>query len=120
VGVQRVPRLLGWHEETVLCGHTTERVRCGWRKVEVPCGTTTEQVCVGTREVVRRVGWQADVREVRPATTRIVREPVAHPCRRVTVVPDGAAKGAPVAGTTEVLTDSELAEAYARATTGAR
>jgi hypothetical protein len=109
VGTKRVPRLLGYKEETVICGYSNERVQCGWREVAVPCGTETQCVCVGTREVTRRIGWRSEVREVSPARVETVREPIHHPCRRVTIVPDGTPKGAPLPSTTEVLTATEFA-----------
>ncbi len=113
-GTRTVRKVVDWKEEQVLCTHRYERYqdgtrterRCtGYKTEEVQCGTRTIKVCAGTREKVI---------EVCPARMTTRTERITIPCRRVTVVPDGSTKGAPLAGTDEVMTESEFAAAVGR------
>jgi hypothetical protein len=114
VGVRREPKLLGHREERVQVGWGSERYETGTRTEQRVCGYDTVQIVVGHRNERCIVDWRTDTRIVRPATTRTETEEIAHPCRWVTVVPDGAARRYSLPGTDEVLTETEFALARAR------
>jgi hypothetical protein len=141
VGTRTERRLQGYETRMVACGTECQRYVAGRECREVVVGTTAECFVVKTceeevfagieRQVVehdvsrrvpaaleislRRTGWRTETEVVCPATTRTVTERVTIPCRRVTVVPDGAPYVAPLPGTEGCMTQSEFAAALGEA-----
>lgn len=113
-GTRTVKKVVDWEEKRVVCAQRYERYQDGTRTERRCSGFDTKQVQVGTRTLKVPAGTRQREVVVCPAKTRVERERITIPCRRVTVVPDGAAKGTPLAGTEEVLTESEYAAAVGR------
>ncbi len=107
VGCETVPAIIGYRDEQVHCGMRKERYVTGATARKVFVGNDVEVVQTATRPERRLSGYKNEVVEVAPATTRTVRERVVIPCRRVTVVADGAQETAAMPGTAEVLTETE-------------
>ncbi|MDJ0975661.1 MAG: hypothetical protein QNJ98_14460 [Planctomycetota bacterium] len=108
VGCETVPAIVGYRDEQVQCGTRKERYVSGHTTRQVRVGNDVEVVQTGVREERRLTGYKTEMVEVRPASTRVVRERVVIPCRRVTVVAETAETTAALPGTTEVLTEAEF------------
>lgn len=109
-GTRRVPKVLGYKEEKVLVGTALAPCRTSWRVEKQFLGYSQEQIVVGTREVRRVARYITETVVVRPARTETVTETFQRPARWVTVS-DAAVRLQPLAGTQEVLTEAQLAEA---------
>lgn len=107
VGTRQERGVVGHRDEQVQCGTRTERFISGHRLERVQDGTTRRAVQTGTQTVQRLTGYKTEQVLVEPATTRTVVDVVEHPCRTVTVIPDGATRTQPLEGSSEVLTRSE-------------
>lgn len=110
---------VGYETKTVRKGYRTDQLAKGMKRERYVAYTKTEKVLVGhdvemvqtgTREVKRIKGFTVEEIEVAPATTGVVEAPVHRPARVVTVVADGAEGAEPLIGTSEVVTEGELAE----------
>lgn len=107
VGCETVPAIVGYRSEQVQCGTRQERYVTGTTTQRVFAGNDVEVVQTGTRAEQRLTGYKNELVVVAPATTRLVRERIEIPCRRVTVVADGAAATQAMPGTSDVLTETE-------------
>jgi len=58
-GVERVPAVLGYRTEKVLCGHRRVRKQDGWETIQRPV-CDEEEVTVGWRTERRQVGWDVE------------------------------------------------------------
>ena len=112
-GTKTVKAVVAHEERTVACGTRLERKQVGTRMEKVLTGYRTEQVKIGERERRICVGHDEEWIVVAPARARTVTETTQVPCERVTVVPDGTTRDAPLAGTTRVLTQSQYEELLA-------
>lgn len=110
-GTRTVRKVVDWKEEQYECSFRYERYQDGTRTERRCVGHDVKRVQTGTRTIKICTGVREKVVEVCPARMTTRTERVTIPCRRVTVVPDGATKGAPLPGTDEVLTESEYAAA---------
>ena len=84
-----------------------ERYQDGFDVKVVPCGVKTTMVPGEPRTERRLTGHRTETVVVQPAGSRTVTRRIPVPCRRVTVYPDCGPMGGPMAGTTEVMTQSQ-------------
>ena len=109
-GTRRVPKVLGYKEEKVQVGTALKPCRSSWRVEKQFLGYGQEQIVVGMREVRTVARYVTETVVVRPARTETVTETFQRPARWVTVS-DATPRPQPLAGTQEVLTEAQLAEA---------
>lgn len=114
-GTKSVRAIVGHEERRVQCGTRLERKQVGTRSEEVVVGHRSERVKVAERTRRVCVGTDTEWIVVRPARDRVITETHDVPCERVTVIPDGTTRAAPLAGTARILTASQYEELLAAA-----